>query len=62
MSDSTWVVPPLDDLMDVHMPWGRCPPWKAKAMCLAYTQIAIADAAALGDQPRSRRPAAAARG
>jgi hypothetical protein len=44
-ADQSWVVPPLDDLMDVDTPWGRMPLWKCRAMSIAYTQTAIADSA-----------------
>jgi hypothetical protein len=37
-------LPPLDDLLGVTTPWGRMQLWKARAMCLAYTQTVIADA------------------
>jgi hypothetical protein len=51
MSDSTWVVPPLDEMMDVDTQWGRMPLWKCRAMCIAYTQTAIADSAC-DDRPQ----------
>jgi hypothetical protein len=38
-----WPVPPLDDMMEVDTRWGRMPLWKCRAMCIAYTQTAIAD-------------------
>jgi hypothetical protein len=51
MADQQWTVPPLSDLMEVDTQWGRMPLWKCRAMSLAYTQRAIADAA--DDQPQT---------
>jgi hypothetical protein len=60
MTEPSTPLPPLDDLMEVTTPWGRMQLWKARAMCLAYTQTAIADAAVShDDQPQI---ASAARG
>ena len=56
MADQPWTVPPLNDLMDVDTRWGRMPLWKCRAMSLAYTQTAIADAAdTKDDQPLTTR-------